>query len=150
LKVSTKALGGGVVVGVADGSDRAEHASVIERLGVVERRVLTAGVRMCHERDVCSGGALMQSHPESVEHQVGPHVAGELPADDPPAVGVDHEAEEHQALPAAQIREVREPLLIRPRRREVALDPVRAAQRRRVGPCGPPRLAAPLGALQGV
>jgi hypothetical protein len=60
-------------------------------------------------------------------------VRRELPADDHPAVGVDHEAEEHQPLPAPQIREVREPHLIRPRGLDVALHPVWAAQRRGVG-----------------
>lgn len=68
---------------------------------------------MCNERDVCSGGPLMQSHPESVEDEIGAHVVRELPADDHAAVGVDHEADEHQPIPAAQVREVREPLLIR-------------------------------------
>jgi hypothetical protein len=117
-----EALSGSVVVGIADGSDRAEDIVVAQHLGVVGRRVLAAGIGVCHERDVCSGGPLMQSHPESIEHQVGAHVVGELPADDPAAVGVDHEAEEHQALPASEIREVREPLLIRPGRGEIALD----------------------------
>jgi len=74
----------------------------------------------------------------------------ELPADDPPAVGIDHEAEEHQPLPAAQIREVCEPRLIGPGGREVALHEIRAAPGRRVGPGGTPRLAAALGALQAV
>jgi hypothetical protein len=92
----------------------------------------------------------MQSHPESVQDEIGAHMPSELPADDHPAVGVDHEAEEHQPLPAPEIREVREPLLVRPGRREVAVDPVWAAQSRRARLCGPPRLPAALCALNAV
>ena len=40
---------------------------------------------------------------------------GKLPAHDPPAVDVDHEAQEDRALPAAQVGEVRDPELVRPR-----------------------------------
>src|SRR5271165_581749 len=92
----------------------------------------------------------MQSHPQRVEHERGAHVARELPADDPPAVGIDHEAEEHEALPAAQVGEVREPQLIRPGGLEVTLNQIRAAQSRRVGTCGAPRLSPSLCALQAV
>jgi hypothetical protein len=48
-------------------------------------------------------------------------VPGELPANDPAAVDVDHEREEHQALPAAQVGEVRDPQLIGPLGGELAL-----------------------------
>src|ERR1035438_50705 len=80
----------------------------------------------------------------------GRQPAGKLPADDPAAVGVDHEAEEHKPLPAEQVGEVWEPLLIRPGRGEITLHTVRAAQRCWVCLGGPPRLAAPLGSLQAV
>ena len=40
---------------------------------------------------------------------------GKLPAHDPPAVDVDHEAQEDRALPAAQVGEVRDPELVWPR-----------------------------------
>ena len=49
----------------------------------------------------------------AVEDEVGAHVLGELPADDHPAVHVDHEREEDAALPAAQVGEVRHPQLVR-------------------------------------
>jgi hypothetical protein len=79
-----------------------------------------------HERDVGAGAALAERHPQRVEHQGGAHVAGELPADDAAAVGVDDEREEHQALPAAQVGQVGDPQLIRPRRSEVALHQIGA------------------------
>src|SRR5215207_3413355 len=52
---------------------------------------------------VGAGVAASQRHPQRVENEVGAHVGDELPADDPAAERVDHEAEEHDALPAAQI-----------------------------------------------
>jgi hypothetical protein len=108
---------------------------------------LAAGIGVLNERDVRSWLALVQRHSQRVENKRAAHVRRELPAHDPPAVGVDHEAEEHQPLPAAQIREVREPLLIWPRRSEVALNAISRASRRGVGLGSAPGLAAPLGAL---
>jgi hypothetical protein len=73
-------------------------------------------------------------------------VLGELPADDRPAVGVDHEREEDQALPAAQVGEVSAPELVRARRAEVALDEIRPRRRPRIRNGGAPRLPAPFSA----
>jgi hypothetical protein len=64
-----------------------------------------------HELDIGAVSATGQRHPQRVGDEIGAHVAGELPADDPPAEGVDDEAEEHDALPAAQVGEVRQPQL---------------------------------------
>ena len=55
-----------------------------------------------------------QRHPQRVEDEIGAHVAGELPAHDAAREDVDDEAEEHHALPAAQVGEVRDPQLIGP------------------------------------
>ena len=94
---------------------------------------LAAGVAVMDERDIGTCTALSESHPQCVEDEVGAHVSCELPADDRPAVGVDHEREEHDALPAAQVGEVSEPELIRPARAEVALDKIRLPLRPQVG-----------------
>jgi len=51
--------------------------------------------------DIGARAALAERHLERVEDEVGAHVAGELPADDRPAVGVEHEREEDEPLPAA-------------------------------------------------
>jgi hypothetical protein len=53
--------------------------------------------------DVGAKAALAERHLESVEDEVGAHVRRELPADDHPAVGVDHEGEEDESFPAAQV-----------------------------------------------
>jgi len=103
-----------------------------------------------HQLDVGAGLAARERHPQCVEDEVGAHVAGELPADDAPRERVDDEAEEHDALPAAQVREVRQPQLVGPGGAEVAIDEVRRARGGRVRRGRAPRLAAALGALDGV
>jgi hypothetical protein len=77
-------------------------------------------------------------------------VPGKLPADDPPAERIDHEPEEHHALLAAQVREVRAPQGVGPLGAEVAVDEIRVASRRGVRDRRAPRLAAPRGALNAV
>jgi hypothetical protein len=54
---------------------------------------------------VFAGAAAMERHPQRVQQEVGAHMRGELPADDHPAVGVEHEREVDESLPAAQIPE---------------------------------------------
>ena len=66
------------------------------------------------------------------------------------AVGVEHEREEDEPLPAAQVGEVGDPELVRAAGGEVALDQIRPALRLRVGPGRAPRLAAPLGTVDPV
>jgi hypothetical protein len=51
--------------------------------------------------EVGAGPAAVERHLERVEDEVGAHVRGELPADDHPRVGVEHEREEDAALPTA-------------------------------------------------
>jgi hypothetical protein len=62
-----------------------------------------------NQRQVGAVLARAQRHPQRVENKVGAHVAGELPADHPARERVEDEREEHGPLPAAQIREVRDP-----------------------------------------
>ena len=66
--------------------------------------------------DVRARAAQVERHPQRVEDEVGAHVVGELPADDLAAVDVDHEREEDDALPAAQVGEIDAPKLVRARR----------------------------------
>jgi len=103
-----------------------------------------------NEGDVGAGRSLMQSHAQRVEHERCPHMRGELPADDPPAAGVDHETEEDQALPAAQVGEVGKPQLVGAGRAELPLNEIRRSLSARIGLGGSPRLATALGALQAV
>jgi hypothetical protein len=107
LEAVDERLGEGIVVGITDRSDRGEHAVVGERLGVVDARVLAASVGVVDQLDVGAGAAPVKRHSQRVEDEVGAHVRGELPADDHPAVGVEHEGEEDQALPATQVERKR-------------------------------------------
>jgi hypothetical protein len=63
-------------------------------------------------------------HLERVEDELGAHVRCELPADDLAAVAVEDEGEVAEAVPAADVGQVGHPLLVRPARREVALQEV--------------------------
>jgi hypothetical protein len=76
----------------------------------VLRRPLESAVRaavaVVHQGDVGPLVALAEGHPQRVEDQRGAHVRRQLPADDPAAVGVDDEREEHHALPTAQVGQV--------------------------------------------
>jgi hypothetical protein len=103
-----------------------------------------------HEPEVGARLADGERHPQRVEHEVGAHVAGELPADDHPREHVDDEREVQDTLPAAQIREIADPQAVRGARGEVPANEVRPPFGLRIGCCGPPRLAAALGALDPV
>ena len=92
----------------------------------------------------------MQRHPQRVQNERGAHVAGELPADDPAAVGVDDEREEHHAFPASEVGDVGDPEPIRAGGGEVAIDEVRAPARGRIRFGGAPWLAAAFGAADAV
>src|SRR6266516_4945256 len=96
------------------------------------------------ELDVGARSAQPERHLERVEDEVGAHVHRELPADDHPAVGVDHEREVDESFPAAQVAQVGDPELVRTRGAEVALDEVGPPRRQRVRLGRLPRLAAPL------
>ena len=102
------------------------------------------------EVDVGAGGAAGERHAQRVEDEIGAHVAGELPAHDAAREDVEDEAEEHHALPAAQIGEVRDPQLIGQLGVEVAPDEIGRTVGRGVGRGSAPRLAAALGALDGI
>ena len=80
---------------------------------------------MVDEQRVGVGAALADGHLQGVLDELGAHVRRELPADDHAAVAVDDEAEEHQALPAADVGEVRAALLIGPLGAEVAIQQIR-------------------------
>jgi hypothetical protein len=103
-----------------------------------------------HEREVGARPAGAERHLQRVHDERGAHVARELPADHAAAVGVEHEREEHDAVPATQVAEIRDPQPVRARRGEVTTNEVRAARRRRVRGSRAPGLASALGALEAV
>ena len=83
----------------------------------------------CEPRSECAirpapGRRRAVGHLERVEHELGAHVRCELPADDHAAVAVEDEGEVDEAVPGADVGEIGDPLLVRPSRREVALQEV--------------------------
>ena len=94
-------VGEGVVVGVADRSDRRENAMAVEELPEGVAGVLTAGVGVMNEFDVGAALPLGERHPQGVEHQVGAHVRRKPPADHAAGVDVDDEREEHESFPGS-------------------------------------------------
>ena len=98
------------------------------------------------QRDVDAGTALVQGHSQHVEHERGAHVVGQLPADHAARPRAEHEREEHDAVPAAQIREVGHPELVRApavKSRSTRCARRRAAGSGRVVRHGLPRRLAP-------
>jgi hypothetical protein len=63
-------------------------------------------------------------HLECVHHKLRSQVGGELPTDDHAAVEVEYEGEVDEAVPGPEVGDVGDPLLVRPPRREVALQEV--------------------------
>jgi hypothetical protein len=110
---------------------------------------LAAAVAVADQLDVnASWAALMDGHRQRVQGQLCAHVAGELPADDAAAVGIQDEREEDHALPAAQVRDVAHLEASWRAGAEVTLHQVRAALGERIGRGGAPGPAAALGALE--
>src|SRR5207245_1861700 len=124
-----------------------KDAVVVEGLAVVDAGVLRAAIGVMDQLDIGAGAALAERHLESVEDEIGAHVRGELPADDLAAVRVDHEREEDEPFPAAQVGQIGDPELVRLGRREVALDEIGPPASGRIGLGCPPGLAAPLRTL---
>ena len=84
--------------------------------------ILAAGIGVVHELDVGAAASTRQSHAQRVEDEVGAHVIGELPANDPAREDVDDEAEVDHALPAANVGEVRDPEPVGAVGAEMAID----------------------------
>ena len=113
--------------GVADGADRREHVGGRRAPGCSRAEVYCEPAsEWCTSATSAPGSRRPSAIRSASSTSVGAHVAGELPADDHPAEHVDHEAEVHDALPAAQVREIRDPQPVRRAGGEVPLDEIRA------------------------
>src|ERR671924_103139 len=111
-------------------------------VGVADARVLGAAVGVGDQPRRWSTQPVR--HFERVEDQVGAQMRCELPADDRPAVAVEDEGEVDEAAPGPQVGDVGHPLLVRPARREVALQEVAGPLERCLvdDRCAPPLAAA--------
>ena len=76
-------------------------------------------------REISSGAfALLDSHLQGVQGQVGVQAGGGLPADDPPGVYVGHESHIDPPGKGTNIGDVGDPQLVRPERVEMPFDEV--------------------------
>ena len=122
---------------------------VIEHLLEVAGRVLRAGIGVVYQLHVGTGRAAAERHPQGVQHEAGAHAGGQLPADDPAAVGVQHEAK--YETPCQLRRYVKSATHNASGRQAAKRRWTRsAAAPRRVGRRGADPLAAPLGAFDAV
>ena len=99
LERREEALGDGVVVGAAFGAHRDGDAGVAGLLAEAQSDVLRALVGMMNEPG--RRPAAMKRHLERVDDELGAHVVGHRPADDPAAVGV---LDGGEIQPASQVR----------------------------------------------
>src|SRR5215213_4679606 len=114
----------GIVVRIADTADRRVDARLGEALGVFDRDALGSSIAMVDEAGSPDGLPFMESLLQGIEHEFGPGRARHAPAHDPAGEGVDHEGHRDEARPGRHIGEVADPQGVRPRRRELPVDPV--------------------------
>jgi hypothetical protein len=87
------------------------------------------------------GLAAPDGHLQGIQGQVGAQVAGQLPADQQPTVGVDDERGVAEARPGPHIGQVGDPELVGPLGGEVTADQVGGPLGLRISHRGPLRLA---------
>jgi hypothetical protein len=95
------------------------------RIKVLRRPVesaLTALVAVVNHPGL--GATLVQCHRQSIGHQLGAHVLGHRPADDPAGEHIQHHRQVHEALPGRHVRDVGGPDAVRLGRAELAFDQV--------------------------
>ena len=144
-KLSARALSKASPTEPTGAARRDRPASGCSRSGV-----LTAAIGVMDERDVGAGACGCQS---AILARRAPAwcACGARAASRPPC-GCRRRAqsEEHQPFPAPEVGQIGDPQLVRRAGREVALHEIGPAVGQRVRSGGPPRLAAPLGALDTV
>jgi hypothetical protein len=74
--------------------------------------------------DAGVGAAAVNGHRERVDDELGAHVVGHRPANDPPAIGVLNRSQVQPALPGSEIGDVGEPQHVRSARPELPFDQV--------------------------
>mgnify|MGYP003587797361 FL=1 len=102
-------FGEGVVVTVADASDRRLDASFCQPLGVANGHVLNAPVRVMHEVAAMSGTPIMKCLLKGIADKARMCRPARPPANDATSEDVDHEGHVDETLPGGDIGKVRNP-----------------------------------------
>lgn len=98
----------GIIVGVTAGSHGGDGAGVRQALDVANGEVVDAAVTVVDE-PVNIAATPPEGHLQGIEGKISAERAGDLPAEDPAAVGVDDEGRLYEARPGADIRQVGHP-----------------------------------------
>jgi len=99
----------GIIVGVPDAADGGFDACLLEAFGVADRDVLDAPVAVVDQRPLLERTPGVQGLFQRIQHEIGAGRAGHLPADDATGEDVDDEGNKDEALPGADVGEVRHP-----------------------------------------
>ncbi len=102
-------FGEGIVITVADTSDRRLYASFCQPLGVPDGNVLNAPVRMVHEPAAVNGTSIMKCLLKSIKDKARMCRPARPPANDAPGKDVDHKGHVDETLPGGDIGKVRNP-----------------------------------------
>ncbi len=146
LEESDRGLHQGIVVGVADRSDRRGDAGPVEVFGERERRVLRPGIAVMYQLAflvrVLVAVALPQSHLQGVQDEACLLRGGCRPADDAAGEGVHDEGHADDAGEGGDVGEIGDPAAVRGRGDEVTVHQVRGPLGTRIGDRGDHLLAA--------
>ena len=93
-------------------------------IGVAHRQVLRPAIAVMHEPVRGFAAPVVNRLLERVEHEVGRQRRRDAPADDAAGEDVNHERDVDEAPPRCDVREIRHPELVRPRRGEIPIDEI--------------------------
>ena len=104
-----------------------------QAVGIAHRQVLRAAVAVMHQVTHLRAAALVNGLFERIEDEVGAQRGRDTPADDATRKDVDDERDVDEAAPGRDVREVRDPELIRTGRGESPLDQIRGPRGADIG-----------------
>lgn len=121
-------FGEGIVITVADTSERRLYASFCQPLGVPDGHVLNAPVRMVHEPAAMNRTPIMKCLFKGIVDKARMCPPARPPANDAPGKDVDHKGHVDETQPGRGIGEVRNPQPVWCWSFELAVYPVKRAR----------------------
>ena len=110
LDRSCERLRAGVILRFFPGRHALGDPGTGEKLAEFRAAVLAAPVAVEDPPAIADAGPRADRLPEGPDHEVGPHVVGQYPADRAAGVEVDHHGEIQPSLPRADLRDVPRPM----------------------------------------
>jgi hypothetical protein len=118
-------FGEGMVIGISTAAHGWRDAGVAEAVCGRHRQRLRAAVAVMNQRGCRVAAAIVNRLFERIEHEVRAQRGRDTPAHDPLGKDVDDEGHIDETAPRRDVREVRDPELIRTGRPELAVDEIR-------------------------